>query len=107
MTVHRMDDKKRKGPKHRREVPGRDESITYDPIETAVRLMVEHVKAEAAKAGHTVEDGYADDLLTVFGEELRHSVSVAVTVACEPLTSPNAYIVWDEDGNPRVMTILP
>lgn len=106
VTVHDMS-KKRKGAKHRREVAGQDESIIYDPIETATHLMVEHVKAEAGKTGHTLEDGYADDLLRLFGEELRHSVNVAITVAREPLTSPDSYIVFDEDGNPRVMTILP
>lgn len=82
-------------------------SIVYGPIETAAHLAVEYAKAEAAKTGHVIHEDYAADLVTMFGEELRHSVSVAVAVMREPITSPNAHIVWDEDGNPRVMTILP
>lgn len=88
MTVIHLNGRKRDG-RHRSTRTGGDaESVTYEPIDTAARLAVEYAKAEAAKTGHVIHEDYAADLVTMFGEELRSSVMLAVSVVREPLFVP-------------------
>lgn len=87
MSVTHLNTRKR-ARKHRETPAGDAESITYDPIETAARLAVQYAEAEAAKTGHLIHEDYAADLVTMFGEELRCSVQLAVSVVREPFFVP-------------------